>query len=98
MKIFSAQHLHPHALSGHSHYLYHVPSPPLSHHILFSFSLSSNRALLKEKLEYYERIAARYRGTQDQEERFALRMLRQERNRIEKQLYPNPLIRLLRTV
>lgn len=63
---------------------------------LFSFSLSSNRALLKEKLEYYERIAAKYKGTQNLDERFALKMLRQERNRIEKQLYPSLLIRLLR--
>lgn len=63
---------------------------------LFSFSLSNNRALLKEKLEYYDRIAAMYKGTQDLDERFALRMLRQERNGIEKQLYPNLLIRLLR--
>lgn len=63
---------------------------------LFSFSLLSNRALLKEKLNYYDRIAAKYKGTQDLDERFALRMLRQERNRIEKQLYPNLLIRLLR--
>lgn len=63
---------------------------------LFSFSLSNNRALLKEKLEYYDHIAAKYKGTQDLDERFALRMLRQERNRIAKQLYPNLLIRLLR--
>jgi len=63
---------------------------------LFSFNLSTNKALLKEKLEYYDRIAAKYKGTQDLDERFALRMLRQERNRIEKQLYPNLLIRLLR--
>lgn len=63
---------------------------------LFSFSLSSNRALHKEKLDYYDRIAAKYNGTQDLDERFALRMLRQERNRIEKQLYPNLFIRLLR--
>ncbi len=63
---------------------------------LFSFSLSSNRVLLKEKLEYYERIAAKYKGTQNLEEQFALKMLRQERNRIEKQLYPNLFIRLLR--
>lgn len=63
---------------------------------LFSFGLSSNRALLKEKLDYYDRIAAKYKGTRDLDERFALRMLRQERNRIEKQLYPNLLIRLLR--
>ncbi len=63
---------------------------------LFSFNLSSNRALLKEKLDYYDRIAAKYKGTQDLDERLALRMLRQERSRIEKQLYPNLLIRLLR--
>jgi len=63
---------------------------------LFSFGLSNNRALLKEKLEYYDRIAAKYKGSQDMDERFALRMLRQERNRIEKQLYPNLLIRMLR--
>lgn len=63
---------------------------------LFSFSLSSNRALLKEKLDYYDRTAAKYKGTPDLDERFALKVLRQERNRIEKQLYPNLLIRLLR--
>lgn len=63
---------------------------------LFSFNLLSNRALLKEKLNYYDRIAARYKGTQDLDERFALRVLRQERSRIEKQLYPNLLLRLLR--
>jgi hypothetical protein len=63
---------------------------------LFSFSLSSNKALLKEKLQYYDRIAAKYKGTGDIDERFALGMLKQERNRIEKQLYPNLLIRLLR--
>lgn len=63
---------------------------------LFSFNLSSNRALLKEKLQYYERIATKYKGTQDLDERFALRVLRQERNKMEKQLYPNLLIRLLR--
>mgnify|MGYP001084978797 CR=1 FL=1 len=63
---------------------------------LFSFSLSTNKALLKEKLNYYDRIAAKYKGTQDIDEQFALKMLRQERNRIEKQLYPNLFIRLLR--
>lgn len=63
---------------------------------LFSFGLSTNRVLLKEKLDYYDRIAAKYKGTQYPDERFTLKMLRQERNRIEKQLYPNLLIRLLR--
>jgi hypothetical protein len=63
---------------------------------LFSFDLSSNRALLKEKLHYYDRVAAKYKGTPDVDERFALSVLNQERKRIEKQLYPNLLIRLLR--
>jgi len=63
---------------------------------LFSFNLSSNKALLKEKLQYYDRIAAKYKVTRDLDERFALRMLQQERGKIEKQLYPNPVIRLLR--
>ncbi len=63
---------------------------------LFSFSLSSNKALLKEKLQYYDHIAAKYKGTQDLDERFVLRMLQQERSKIEKLLYPNPVIRLLR--
>jgi len=63
---------------------------------LFSFSLSGNKALLREKLHYYERVAARYQGTGDPDERFALQVLRQERRRMEKQLYPNLLIRMLR--
>jgi hypothetical protein len=65
---------------------------------LFSFSLSNNRSLLKEKLHHYERIAAKYKGSQNLDERFALRMLKQERNRILKQLYPNLLVRIVRKV
>ena len=63
---------------------------------LFSFSLSKNRSLLKEKLNHYERIGTKYSGTKNLEERFALRMLRQEKNKILKQLYPNVLVRLIR--
>ena len=63
---------------------------------LFSFSLSSNRALLKEKLHHYERVAARYQGTKDPDERFVLQVLQQERRRMEKQLYPNLFLRILR--
>src|SRR5690554_5906904 len=63
---------------------------------LFSFSLSSNKALLTEKLDYYEGISAKYKGTSDLDERFALRVLRQEKLQMEKQLYPNFLIRMLR--
>lgn len=65
---------------------------------LFSFSLSNNRSLLKEKLHHYERIATKYKDSQNLDERFALRMLKQERNRILKQLYPNLVVRLVRMV
>lgn len=63
---------------------------------LFSVSISTNRALLKEKLRYYERVAAKYKGTNDPDERFALHVVKQERRQIERQLYPVFFIRMLR--
>ncbi len=63
---------------------------------IFPTSLSSNRSLLKEKSLFYESVAIKYKDTLDQEERFALRMLKQERNTIEKQLYPNLMVRVVR--
>jgi len=63
---------------------------------LFNFSLSNSRSLLKEKLHHYERIGAKYKGTTNLDERFALQMLKQEKNKILKQLYPNLLVRLIR--
>ncbi|MCV9926319.1 hypothetical protein OIU83_01540 [Flavobacterium sp. LS1R49] len=63
---------------------------------LFSFSLSNNRSLLKEKLNHYERIGTKYKGTKNLEERFALQILKQEKNKMLKQLYPNVLVRLIR--
>ncbi|WP_123902536.1 hypothetical protein [Flavobacterium hibernum] len=63
---------------------------------LFNFSLSNNRSLLKEKLHHYERIGTKYKGSKNIEERFALQMLKQEKNKILKQLYPNLLVRLIR--
>lgn len=65
---------------------------------LFSFSLSNNKSLLKEKLHHYERIGTKYKGSPNMDERFALRMLKQEKNKILKQLYPNLLVRLTRKV
>lgn len=62
---------------------------------IFSSSISKDNVLLKEKLLYYNSIAAKYKGTTNQDERFALRMLKQERSQIEEQLYPNLWIRLL---
>ena len=63
---------------------------------LFNFSLSNNRSLIKEKLHHYERIGTKYKGTKNIEERFALQILKQEKNKILKQLYPNVLVRLVR--
>ncbi|KIA95587.1 MULTISPECIES: hypothetical protein [unclassified Flavobacterium] len=63
---------------------------------LFNFSLSNNRSLVKEKLHHYERIGTKYKGTRNIDERFALQMLKQEKNKILKQLYPNQLVRLVR--
>lgn len=63
---------------------------------LFSFNLSNNKSLLKERLRYYDNIASKYRDTASPDERFALRMLRQERSQIERKLYPSLFLRLLR--
>lgn len=63
---------------------------------LLSPNLSSSGTWLKEKLAYYEAVAAKYSNTINLEERFALGILRQERLHLEKQLYPNLLTRLLR--
>lgn len=63
---------------------------------LFNFSLSNSRSLLKEKLHHYESIGTKYKGTTNLDERFALQMLKQEKNKILKQLYPNLLVRLIR--
>nr|WP_315238638.1 hypothetical protein [uncultured Flavobacterium sp.] len=63
---------------------------------LFNFSLSNSRSLLKEKLHHYERIGTKFKETKNLEERFALQILKQEKNKILKQLYPNLLVRLVR--
>lgn len=65
---------------------------------LFSFSFSNHRSLLKEKLHHYERIATKYKSSQNTDEQFALRILKQEKNKVLKQLYPNLLVRLVRKV
>lgn len=63
---------------------------------LFPSGIAHNKAFLIEKLNYYDTVATKYKGTFSQEERFALRILKQERDRIEKQLHPNFLLRFLR--
>ncbi len=65
---------------------------------LFPFNLATNKAFLKEKLNYLDRVTIKYKGTVNQEERMALRILKQERNEIAKHLYPNLILRVLRRV
>lgn len=63
---------------------------------LFSNSSTSNRAMLTQKLRQYNLIADRYRTTANASERYTLAILTQERRNIEKQLYPNFLLRMFR--
>lgn len=65
---------------------------------LFSASLSIKKTLLKEKLNYYNKVLIRYKGTKSTDERFTLRILENERKRIVKELYPNYLNQLVRTI
>ena len=65
---------------------------------IFSIDMSSNKALLREKLRDYKQIAIRFRDTSDQEERLTLIALKQERRQIERRAYPNRFIRLFRKV
>lgn len=60
--------------------------------------MTNNRILLRSRLHYFEATAARYKDTSNPDERLALRLLKQERNRIEKQLYPSAWLRLVRTL
>lgn len=62
---------------------------------LFTPQLLESRAFLKEKLRHLERLSARYGNTNDMEERLALRLLKQERSNLEKQMYPNRLLRII---
>ncbi len=65
---------------------------------LFSSDILKNKPFLQEKLKYFEAVQAKYGRTASEEERLALRILMQERNKIEKHLYPNLLVRMLRRI
>lgn len=65
---------------------------------LFSTALLQSTEFQKEKLAFYEHLSTSFgngRGL-DQQERFALRMAKAEKARLEKQLYPSLFVRLLR--
>jgi len=61
-----------------------------------NINLSSNKGLLHAKLRNYDKVSAKYRNSENESERMAVRILRQERRKLERQLYPYLLIRLFR--
>ncbi len=63
---------------------------------VFSFEMATNKALMREKLRDYEKIAVRFGDTKDPDERFSLAALKQERKYIARKAYPNRLVRLFR--
>ncbi|MBK0368223.1 hypothetical protein [Flavobacterium agrisoli] len=63
---------------------------------LLAISAANNQPLLKEKLRQYELLAAKYKFTENTDEKQTLRFLNIEKSRISKQLYPNFIVRLLR--
>ncbi|WP_289058405.1 hypothetical protein [uncultured Flavobacterium sp.] len=65
---------------------------------LFSITPAENKSLLAEKLRQFERIRAKYRSSKNIEEQHTLRILKMESQRIAKQLYPNPISRILRNI
>lgn len=64
----------------------------------FSPSLLESRVFLQDRLSGYEMIAVKYRNTKDAEERRYLKFLNVEYRKLEKKLFPNRLVRLLRSI
>jgi hypothetical protein len=65
---------------------------------LFPGTLQHNRPFLKEKLGYLDGIQARYGSSANEMERLTLRILKTDRNRLAKVIYPNIIVRLLQTI
>ncbi|MEH6680385.1 MAG: hypothetical protein V7724_07535 [Sediminicola sp.] len=61
---------------------------------IFPGPLAANRSFLKEKLKYYRTLGSRYGNMATPEERTTLRLVREDRKAIERQLYPNAFVRL----
>lgn len=58
----------------------------------------NSRAFRIEKLEYYEEIQTKYRYSPDKDERLAARFLKEQANKLERELYPSSTVRFLRSV
>lgn len=65
---------------------------------LFNTNLAANKPFLKEKLAFLSSLPLKYRDTLNQEEKTAAKILQFEKSKLEKQLYPNQLFRLLNKV
>jgi hypothetical protein len=63
---------------------------------LFSAAVIKSRDFQKEKLAYLEGVRNKYVDQLSPDERLSMRVLKREQKRIEKQLYPNLFVRLLR--
>jgi hypothetical protein len=63
---------------------------------LFSAAVIKSRDFQKEKLAYLEGVQTKYTGLLSQDENLSMRVLKREKQRLEKQLYPNLFVRLIR--
>ena len=62
---------------------------------IFSGPLADNRSFLKEKVKYYDTLESQYRNGANREERTTLRLVKEDRGILERELYPNLLLRFL---
>jgi hypothetical protein len=65
---------------------------------LFPDTLQTNRAFLAEKLNYLQRTQIKFGRANSEDERLALKILRQERKQLERVLYPKFINRALRGI
>ena len=63
---------------------------------LFSFSKSSGKYLRKEKLNFLSQTAAKYQRNTNADEKLMLRAMKQEIRYLERQIYPNRFLRVMR--
>lgn len=65
---------------------------------IFSPAILKSAAFEKEELAFRQELLARFRTPKNLEERITRKLLEQEKDQLEKKLYPNPVLRLLRKV
>lgn len=65
---------------------------------LFSASPTINTTLLKERIKYYDYLFCKFKATVNIEERLMLQILKKEKKGMLVTLYPNVVLRLLKTI